>query len=44
MLKCGWNKTDLPAGSFKEQLGSQTVGAIQQTTAEERDDDDDERT
>ncbi|KAF9119175.1 hypothetical protein BGX30_004042, partial [Mortierella sp. GBA39] len=36
-------KTDLPAGSFKEQPGSQTVGAIQQTTAEERDDDDDEK-
>ncbi|KAF9537883.1 hypothetical protein EC957_007548 [Mortierella hygrophila] len=43
MLECGWSKTDLPAGSFKEQPGSQTVGVIQQTTAEERKNDDDEK-
>ncbi|KAG9072301.1 hypothetical protein KI688_000070 [Linnemannia hyalina] len=43
MLKCGWSEIDLPAGSFKEQPGSQTVGAIQQTTAEERNDDNDEK-
>lgn len=42
MLKCGWSKTELPAGSFKEQLGSQTVGRDQGTVEEERDDDDDD--
>lgn len=42
MLKCGWSKTELPVGSFKEQPGSQTVGGDQETAEEERDDDDDD--
>jgi len=31
MLKCGWNKTDLPVGSFKDQQKAPTVGGDQST-------------